>query len=374
MTKKEKKTPFAASVGKKKESKGQAKIPAVAMVKPEKTPKKSFWTKKEEQTNITPWSSYDEVTQKELESLPSVITKVPSTTTETQKQIVKEKKREQKRLEKERKEKALRERLELKKKEKEQKMQKKLEEKQRKNLFGSNKTNKEIWKQNISDEKPSKKEVKEKEREVRRLLKEEQKRKDRDLALREMESKEKEKKEQKLKQFDEKKDREHISRLSFGKAKGTEVIDEHKQAEQQKQTMDLVRIAAEEKEIRKTKVFERKMQKEERKKEKEEHKYKMKEEENAKKKMDIHMKEEIIKEKSTNQITERNDPFVAFDSIDQETAGILSNSGYTTVEKLRQATVKDLTKTGLKKKIAQKIIAECTEFVEWQVFDSIDHF
>jgi hypothetical protein len=100
----------------------------------------------------------------------------------------------------------------------------------------------------------------------------------------------------------------------------------------------------------------------------------MKEEENAKKKMDIHMKEEIIKEKSTNQITERNDPFVAFDSIDQETAGILSNSGYTTVEKLRQATVKDLTKTGLKKKIAQKIIAECTEFVEWQVFDSIDHF
>jgi hypothetical protein len=41
---------------------------------------------------------------------------------------------------------------------------------------------------------------------------------------------------------------------------------------------------------------------------------------------------------------------------------------------LRQATVKDLIKSGLKKKIAQKIIAECTEFVEWQVFDSIDHF
>ncbi len=332
-----------------------------------------FGTKKEKQKNLSPGKSYDTVTQKELDSKPSVVITEPPKTNK-QKQIAQEKKREQKRLEKEQKEKVQRERLEAKKKEKEQKIQKKLEEKQRKPLFKSTKENNQIWKQKTSDDKLSKKEAKEKDREAQRLIKEEQKRKDKKLALREMELKEKEKKERKLKQMDEKKEREHISRLSFGKTKDTGLIDERKQAEQQKQTMDLVRISAEEKENRKTKVFERKMQKEQRKREKEEQRYKIKEEEKAKKNMDIHMKEEIMKEKMTNPITERNDPFVAFDSIDQETAGILSNSGYTTVEKLRQATVKDLMKTGLKKKIAQRIIAELTEFVEWQVYDSIDQF
>lgn len=90
--------------------------------------------------------------------------------------------------------------------------------------------------------------------------------------------------------------------------------------------------------------------------------------------MNLHMQEEIMKEKLTNDQLERNDPFVAFDSIDQETANILDHYGYSSVEKLRQATVKDLLKTGLKKKTAQRIITECGEFVEWQVFDSIDHF
>jgi len=162
--------------------------------------------------------------------------------------------------------------------------------------------------------------------------------------------------------------------LSFGKGKDTEVIDEHKQAEQQRQTMDLVRIAAEERDLRKTRTLERKMKKEERKKEKMEQKYKMKEEDNVRKKMSLHMQEEIVKEKLTNNKLERNDPFAAFDSIDQEIASVLDHYGYTSVEKLRQATVKDLMKTGLKKKTAQKIIAECGEFVEWQVFDSIEHF
>jgi hypothetical protein len=232
----------------------------------------------------------------------------------------------------------------------------------------------EAWKQKMSDEKLLKRQAKEKERETKRRLKKEDEAEKQTLALKELDVKEKEKKEQKQKQSEEKNDRENISKLSFGKTKGTKLIDERKQAEQQKYTMDLVRIAAEEKELRKTKSFERKMQKEQKKREKEEQKYKMKEEEKAKKKMDIHMKEEIIKEKMNNPIVERNDPFVAFDSIDQETAGILSNSGYSSLEKLRQATVKDLVKTGLKKKNAQRIIAECAEFVEWQVFDSIEHF
>ena len=164
-----------------------------------------------------------------------------------------------------------------------------------------------------------------------------------------------------------------MSLLGIGKAKETKVIDERKKAELQKNTMELVRIAAEEKELRKTKTFERKMEKERKKREREELKMKRKEEERAKKKMDIHMKEEIIKEKTTNH-SERNDPYVAFDSIDNETALLLSNFGFTSVEKLRQASVKELVKIGIKKKNAQQIIAECQEFVEWEVFDVADHF
>ena len=371
--KKEKKSSTAPKSDTQKEDNRRLRVPSIGEVKPEKTQKKIFGAKKEEQAKSTIWESYDEIPEKERDSHPSIMTEEISER-ETLKQMVQDKKHEQKHLAKERKEKARQERLEAKKKEKEQKIQKKIEEKQRSNFFGSNIGTKQRWEQNTSNEKLSRKEMKVKESEAKRLLKEEQKRKDQNFALKEIELREKEKEDQKQKQISEKQDREHISRLSFGKAKTKGVIDERKQAEQQKQTMDLVRIAAEEKELRKTKAFERKMQKEQKKREKEEQKYKAKEEEKAKKNMDIHMKEEILKEKMTNQITERSDPFVAFDSIDPEIAGILNSSGIATIEQLRQATVKDLMKSGIKKKIAQRIIAECAEFVEWQVFDSIDHF
>jgi hypothetical protein len=372
--KKEKKTTLTATSPVKKDSERKATIPHPMMVKPEKSHRSLFGTKKEEHTKNPPTKSNLEVSQKELDNHTPVVVKEPPRS-DTQKQIENEKKREQKRLEKEQKEETQRERLELKKKEKEQRLQKKLEEKQRNKLFKPNIGDSQQWKQSRSDEMLSKKQKKEKEREAQRLLKEQQKRNDRALALKEFELKEKEKKEWRQKLITTEKDKEQISRLSFfGKEKNTELIDDNKQAEQQKQTMALVRIAAEEKELRKTKTFERKMQKEQKKREKEEQKYKLKEEEKAKKHMDVHMQEEMMKEKMTNPVIERTDPFVAFDSINQEIAGVLSNSGYTTVEKLRQATIKDLMRTGLKKKEAQKIIAECTEFVEWQVFDSIDHF
>ncbi|MBN2599464.1 MAG: hypothetical protein JXA75_02900 [Candidatus Thermoplasmatota archaeon] len=327
----------------------------------------------EEITDGVPWESFQEDTKREPGHQDSLQTEEP-TSTETQKQLLKEKKRQQKQLEREQKKRAQQERLEVKKKEKEEKKQREIEEKQRSHLFGFSKENKEMWQGKNEGETFSKREAASKERDEKRRLKEEQKRKERASAIEEVEQKKKEKNEKKLKDFDQKKERRQISMLSFGKGNDTEVIDEQKQAEQQRQTMDLVRIAAEERDLRKTRALERKMKKEQRKNEKVEQKYKMKEEDNARKKMNLHMQEEIMKEKLTNNQLERNDPFVAFDSIDPETANILDHYGYSSVEKLRQATVKDLLKTGLKKKTAQRIIAECGEFVEWQVFDSIDHF
>jgi hypothetical protein len=90
--------------------------------------------------------------------------------------------------------------------------------------------------------------------------------------MKEMEIKENEKEEQKQKHVKEKRERLHLSELDFGKAKDDGAIEERKKAEKIKNTMSLVRIAAEEKELRKTKVFERKMKKEMKKNEKEEQK------------------------------------------------------------------------------------------------------
>jgi hypothetical protein len=111
------------------------------------------------------------------------------------------------------------------------------------------------------------------------------------------------------------------------------------------------------------------MQKEREKKEKEERKSKRIEAGKEKKKMDLHFEEEILKEKRSSA-GKRTDVFHEFDSIDQETAALLNKKGYTSVEKLLEATVKDLMKIGIKKKIAQSILAESKEFVEWKVFEA----
>ncbi|MCX6664177.1 MAG: hypothetical protein NTZ75_08010, partial [Euryarchaeota archaeon] len=183
----------------------------------------------------------------------------------------------------------------------------------------------------------------------------------------------KEKEEQKLKELEQKKEKKRLSELdSIGTAKETGLGDERKKAEEQKQKNDVVRIAAETKERRKLKTFERKRDKEREKTEKEERKLKAIEEKKARKKMDLHLEEEIVKEKLSGQV-QRIDIFVGFDSIDQETADLLLKCGYTSIEKLREASVKDLMKIGLKKKIAQMILAESEEFVEWEVYDADEY-
>jgi hypothetical protein len=245
-----------------------------------------------------------------------------------------------------------------------------LKEKQRADLFVIKKEDKEQRKQKNLQEKQAKQETKEREREEERRAKAELKSKQRILALKELEWKAKEKEEQKLKELEQKKEKKRLSELdSIGTAKETGLGDKRKKAEEQKQINDVVRIAAETKERRKLKTFERKMEKEREKTEKEERKLKAIEEKKARKKMDLHLEEEVIKEKLSGQ-AQRIDIFVGFDSIDQETADLLLKSGYTSVEKLRDASVKDLIKIGLKKKTAQMILAESEEFVEWEVYDA----
>jgi hypothetical protein len=358
-----------------KEQTEKSRLEQIEKEKGKEIQKASKIKKEKKEPGATTWESFDEDASRETDKGVSIFTKITKKepTRDAQKSLLKIKKQEQKQPETEQKEKEREERLEQKKKLKEQKIQKKIEEKQRSKLFSEMRGDKEKLKQKEIEAKLARREAKEKEREAKRLLKEQQKKKELGVALKERQAKEKEKEEQKLKHVAEKKERHRISILGTGKAKDTEVDDERKKAEQQKNTMKLVRIAAEEKELRKTKAFERKMEKERKKKEREERKFKIKEEEKAKKNMDLHMQEKIIKEKLTKQ-PDRIDPFVAFDSIDQETATLLSNLGYTSVEKLRQATVKDLVKIGLKKKSAQTIIAECQEFVEWEVFDATDHY
>ncbi|MBN1861969.1 MAG: hypothetical protein JW840_10990 [Candidatus Thermoplasmatota archaeon] len=367
-----KRTPIVAPIHpeKKKTTTEKTKIPQIAIGKKEKSRKKKTAGRKEE-SGITTWESFDEEVSEETD-LPSNVVIEESPSNDTKKSVLALQKQEQKRLKRERKEQERLERRELKKKLKEQKIQKKVEEQKRRQLFDETRANRDQLKQKKIEEKLARRAVEEKNRNEKMRLQQEQEEKEKAFALKELRLKEKEREERKHKQVAEKKDRLEISKLSIGTAKDAGIVDERKKAEQQKNTMELVRIAAEEKEHRKTKAFEKKMEKERKKKERDEQKFRMKEEANAKKKMDVRMKEAVIKEKLTSQ-PERNDPFVAFDSIDQDIALILNNCGYTSIEKLRQASVKDLVKNGLKKKIAQRIIAECEEFVEWEVFDTTDH-
>ena len=141
-------------------------------------------------------------------------------------------------------------------------------------------------------------------------------------------------------------------------------------AVEQQQANEAEQQAIEEtKENRKLKAVERKMRKEQEKKEKEAQKLKAREEENAKKKMELHFEEELAKEEQSAS-SDRITIFDGFDTIDQETAKQLYKHGYSSVEKLLQATIEDLRKIGIKKKIAKDILTECLEFVEWKVMDA----
>jgi len=369
---KEKKSSVTASVDQKKSARVETTNVGAARIKQKQIHKKPLLAQKEEQPMVSDWETLSEETHKtEAGDMPTE-PKEPFAH-ETIELISKEKEREQKRLEKEQNEKKQLERLELKRKEKEELKRKKLQEKQRADLFALKTEDKEQRKQKKLEEKQAKQEAKEREREEERRAKAELKSKQRIIALKELELRTKEKEEQKLKELEQKKEKKRLSELGIiGTAKETGLIDERKRAEEQKQINDVVRIAAEAKEQRKLKTFERKRQKERKKTEKEEQKLKAIEEKKARKKMNLHLEEEIVKEKLSGQV-ERIDIFVGFDSIDQETADLLLKCGYTSVEKLREASVKDLMKIGLKKKTAQMILAESEEFVEWEVYDADEH-
>jgi hypothetical protein len=129
------------------------------------------------------------------------------------------------------------------------------------------------------------------------------------------------------------------------------------------------RLAQETEERRTLKEIEQDLQKEKENKEKEARKAKAIEEENAKKKMKARFEEERLKQHHSKK-DQQIDVFDGFDSIDQATALVLYNHGYTTVERLLSASLEDLMRIGIKKKIAHLICAETKEFVEWKVFDA----
>ena len=368
---KEKKAAVAASVVQKKSVPVETTSVGVVRIKQEEIREKPLPAQKEEQPMVFDQESLHEETHKKAVGDVPAEPEEPLAQ-ETMRLISKEEKREQKRLEKEQNEKKQLEQLELKKKEKEEQKRKKLEEKQRAELFALKREDKEKWKQKKLEDKQARREAKEEEQETKRHAKEELKTKQRILALNELELKMKEKEKQKLKELEVKKEKERLSELGIGKAKETGFVDERKKVEEPEQKKETIGTAVEAKERRKLKAFERKIQKEREKKEKEERKLKAIEEEKAKKKMNLNYEEEIVREKLAGQ-AERTDAFIAFDSIDQQTAVLLCTNGYTSIEKLQQATVKDLMKIGLKKKIAQRILAESGEFVEWETYDADEY-
>lgn len=235
------------------------------------------------------------------------------------------------------------ERLDLRKKEKAELLHKKLKEKQ------------------------ARQQAKEKEQEAKRLAKEHEEK----LRLERLELRKKEKTELLHKKLEEKQARQEAKEREREEERRekVELIDERKKAEDQKK--NVINIAAEVKEQRILKVFNRKMQKE-RKTEKEDQKFKAIDEKKVRKKMEFQLEEGVIKENLSDQV-ERVDIFVGFDSIDQETADLLLKSGYTSIEKLREASVKDLMKIGLKKKTAQMTLAESVKYVEWEVYDADEY-
>jgi hypothetical protein len=285
----------------------------------------------------------------------------------------KEQEREEQRLLIEQKEKVQLERVELKKKEKEDHKRKQLEEKQHGEQFEPEEKNTEELKPRKLQKKQEQLEAKEKQRQEKKEAKAKEQNKQFMIAFKEHELRMKSKEEQKQKRLEMKMEKERLSELVVGKATVPKVDNGQKKAEEQQLKKEAEKFTAKDaKEQRKLKAVEHKMQKEQKKKEKEIQKLKATEGKKAQKKRDLHFEEEIIKEKLAGT-EERIDVYDGFDSIDKETESLLYKNGYTSLEKLREATVKDLIKIGIKKKTAQNIIAESGEFVEWEVHDADEH-
>lgn len=338
----------------------------VPYFEPEATPEKPVPPQTDEYHITSRQASFEEAVPAEAGPIPTVPTEPPAH--EPSGVSPKEKRQEQRRLRREQKEGLRLERIALKDKEKQDRQRKRQEEKKPERSKPET-MDKEEQRQKRTLEKQARRDEKERERRMKKEAKAQQKKEQHAIAMQDysLRSKEKEKQQQKREEFWE--EQQGIADLPLGEE--TEPRAEH---ELQKAVEQLEKEAAqaavkETKEQRKLKAVERAMQKEREKKEKEERKSKRIEAGKEKKKMDLHFEEEILKEKQSSA-GKRTDVFHGFDSIDQETAALLNKKGYTSVEKLLEATVKDLMKIGIKKKIAQSILAESKEFVEWKVFEA----
>jgi hypothetical protein len=371
-----KKTAVAAPVVQKKSLFAKKPNEDVAHTKQEEIHEIPLPSQKETQPPLSKWEPLEEEMQ-EWASKTSTELKEPPVG-DTIDLSSKEKKQEQKRLKKEQKEKQRLEKIEQKKKEKEEKRQKKLEERQPVTQFSGEKTDKKELKRKKLEAKQARREAKEKQLQTEKQTKEQRKQQQFMLALKEHESRMTEKEEQKQKKYKEKLEKERLSTLVLGKGTEKNVDEEQKKAEKQEIEKKAERNELKEaekaaikdaKKQRKLKAFKRKMQKEEEKKEKEAQKAKANEEAKANKKMDLYFEEKVIKEKLSS-IEERIDVFNGFDSIDQKTANLLYKNGITSIEKLKEATIKDLLKIGIKKKLGLLILAESEDFIEWEVIDA----
>ena len=280
-----------------------------------------------------------------------------------------EDRREQKRLRKELKQKQRLERIALKEKEKQERQQRKQQERIPERIEAET-IDKEEQERKKAQEKQAQRDAKKQEREMKKQQKAQFKQERRTLAAQDLAIRQKEKEQQQQQEEEAWEKRQDNADLQRTDSREQQADHELQKAVEQQQANEAEQQAIEEtKENRKFKAVERKMRKEQEKKEKEAQKLKTKEEENAKKRMELHFEEEIIKEEQSDT-SNRIAIFDGFDTIDQETAKQLYKHGYTSVEKLLQATLENLRKIGIKKKIAKDILTECLEFVEWKVMDA----
>jgi hypothetical protein len=81
---------------------------------------------------------------------------------------------------------------------------------------------------------------------------------------------------------------------------------------------------------------------------------------------------EMLEEKPFNA---KEKIFKDIKSIDEKTATLLYNNGYTSIDAIKKATIKNLSKIkGINRKFAKNIKAECDEFTEWESYhvDELD--
>jgi hypothetical protein len=277
--------------------------------------------------------------------------------------------REQKRFLKEQKQKQRLARIASKQKEK-QERQEQREQKQLPERVAAETIDIAEQKRKQAQEKQARREAKIQERETRIQQKVLRKQEQQAITAQALEVRRKEKEQQQQHKQEARLRRQANAELERSDTRKPQVNQDLQKVIEQQQTNEAEQqVLTQTREQRKLKAVERKMLKEKAKQEKETLKQQMKEEENAKRRMELHFEEQLVKEEQAdtgNRVT----IFDGFDTIDQDTAQQLYKHGYTSVEKLLDATLDDLKKIGIKKKIAKDILAECLEFVEWKVMDA----